>query len=256
MTKEDPEWARFSQIPNLVDSWNDVRDKFGVATEEFKLLILEQHAKKKSEYQEWLDVVTGMLNEKDSDAKAMITDYEKLKKRTVRAIQENPTENGDLLGAPKIRLIALKDDMLSIEMEIVESLTDLLQEFDRNYTEISEANKGQYNAYFTQVRDLQNNFFAAFSQNAMTLYEKYNQENSDIEWAMWASHDYHTQKIDTLEDRLVNTELKKANDLATSNVLWAAKRNRDRISEIINFIERNMIELDELSGEDDGMGDF
>jgi hypothetical protein len=85
-----------------------------------------------------------------------------------------------------------------------------LQEFDRNYTEIADANKAHYNTYFTavgtspvsteahllvaqqhaldgkglsltvtvlivQVRDLQNNFFAALTQAAMAMYEKYNQ---------------------------------------------------------------------------------
>jgi hypothetical protein len=34
------------------------------------------------------------------------------------------------------------------------------------------------------------------------------------------------------------------------NAFWLAKRNRDRISEIINFLERNMLELDEAAGED------
>ncbi len=36
--------------------------------------------------------------------------------------------------------------------------------------------------------------------------------------------------------------------------MWSAKRNRDRISEIINYIERNMLELDEMAGDDDGGG--
>lgn len=66
-----------------------------------------------------------------------------------------------------------------------------------------------------------------------------------------ASHDAHTIKIDTLEDRLVNTEIRSANELAHTNAMWSAKRNRDRISEIINYIERNMIELDELAGEEE-----
>lgn len=35
------------------------------------------------------------------------------------------------------------------------------------------------------------------------------------------------------------------------NAMWAAKRNRDRISEIINYIERNIIELDDLAGEEE-----
>jgi phosphoribosyl-dephospho-CoA transferase len=35
------------------------------------------------------------------------------------------------------------------------------------------------------------------------------------------------------------------------NAHWSAKRNRDRISEIINYIERNIIELDDLAGEEE-----
>ena len=35
------------------------------------------------------------------------------------------------------------------------------------------------------------------------------------------------------------------------NALWAARRNRDRISEIINYVERNMMELDDLAGEEE-----
>lgn len=71
--------------------------------------------------------------------------------------------------------------------------------------------------------------------------------------ALQASHDAHTSKIDGLEDRLINTELRSANELIHTNTMWAAKRNRDRISEIINYIERNMVELEEMAGEDDQM---
>lgn len=34
---------------------------------------------------------------------------------------------------------------------------------------------------FVQVRDLQNSFFNQLTAVAMTVYEKYNQENSDVE---------------------------------------------------------------------------
>ena len=70
-----------------------------------------------------------------------------------------------------------------------------------------------------------------------------------------ASHDSHTVRIDSLEDRLVTTEVRRSNELAHTNAMWAAKRNRDRVSEIINFIERNMIELEEMADVED-LGDF
>lgn len=53
-----------------MDPWNDVKDKFNVATEEFRTLLLEQHEKKKSEHAEWQAVLSGYLADKDAEAKA------------------------------------------------------------------------------------------------------------------------------------------------------------------------------------------
>ena len=39
-------------------------------------------------------------------------------------------------------------------METVEALSELIGEFDRNYSEISEANKANFSAYFGQVSNL------------------------------------------------------------------------------------------------------
>ena len=52
----------------------------------------------------------------------------------------------------QVKLMALKDQLMAIEMEAVEVLDGLVQEFDRAYSELAEINKGQYNGYFTQVR--------------------------------------------------------------------------------------------------------
>ncbi|MEW5317897.1 MAG: hypothetical protein WDW38_009159 [Sanguina aurantia] len=270
MVREDPEWQRLVQVPGLTDPWNDIRDKFNVATDEFKVLILDSHTRKKSEHREWLAAVRGLMEERDGAAKAALGSYEKLKKRTIRAMQDNAadTDVRSLVLGPKVRLMSLKDELLDIEMEAVEQLAALLQEFDRNYSEIADANKGQYNAHFTQVRDLQNMFLNQVSTLAITLYEKYNQENSDLDSlpeearqllqdkdgllnALQTSHDAHMAKIDGLEDRLTSTELRRANELTSGNVVWAHKRNRDRITEIINYVERNVVELDELAGEEE-----
>lgn len=57
MLAEDAEWPRFVQVPGLTDAWNDVKDKFTAAKDEFKAVILEQHTKKKTEHEEWQGVV-------------------------------------------------------------------------------------------------------------------------------------------------------------------------------------------------------
>lgn len=35
--REDVEWARLATVPGVLDSWADVKEKFGTATEEFKV---------------------------------------------------------------------------------------------------------------------------------------------------------------------------------------------------------------------------
>jgi hypothetical protein len=50
---------------------------------------------------------------------------------------------------------------------------------------------------------------------------------------------------------LVSTEVQNLNELAYKNAKWSSQRNRDRISEIINYVERNMMELEELAGDID-----
>ncbi|KAJ9530206.1 hypothetical protein QJQ45_023471, partial [Haematococcus lacustris] len=101
MIKEDPEWPRFITVPGLTDAWNDVRDKFNVATEDFKAIILEQHSRKKNEYAEWKSVVTTFLAEKDTAAKVHLTEYEKMKKKAVRAIQASPGDADTQVLGPK-----------------------------------------------------------------------------------------------------------------------------------------------------------
>lgn len=269
MTKDDPEWPRLTQVPNLLDPWNEVRDKLNVATDEFKVTILEQHAKKKAEYDDWLGVVRAFLDEKDTAARVLITEFEKAKKKASRDVAENPGAAEDIIMGPKVKIMALKDQLMELELQVVEVLGGLLQEFDRAYSELAETNKGHYNSYFTQVRDLQNSFFNQLTSVAMTVYEKYNQENSDVESlpedarlllqdkdslmnALQASHDVHMGRIDALEDKLVGNELRSANDLTSGNGLWASKRNRDRISEIINYVNYSMRALEEMAGEEDG----
>jgi hypothetical protein len=52
----------------------------------------------------------------------------------------------------KVKLMALQESLLTLEMDTVEVVATLITEFDRAYSEMAEANKLQYNAYFTQVR--------------------------------------------------------------------------------------------------------
>ncbi len=35
--RDDPDWAKLKKVPGLLDPWNEIRDKFNLYTEEFKV---------------------------------------------------------------------------------------------------------------------------------------------------------------------------------------------------------------------------
>ena len=52
----------------------------------------------------------------------------------------------------KVKLMALQESIMELEMDSQEVVAELVQDCDRSYTELAEGDKLQYNAYFTQVR--------------------------------------------------------------------------------------------------------
>lgn len=92
----------------------------------------------------------------DATAKSFIVEYEKLKKRTLLGItQEEPINIDALLLAPRAKLIQLKQQLLDVEQEVKEAIEKICKEFEANYREIVEANKGYYNTYYAQVHEQQ-----------------------------------------------------------------------------------------------------
>lgn len=155
---------------------------------------------------------------------------------------------------------------MEMEVDASEMVAELCRDFDRAYTEIVERNKGNYNNFFGLVRELNNNFFNTLQSMAASTYDRYAADTAEVDSfpeevrmllsdkdslvnAVQASQDMHTNFIDALEDKLVSKEVRGANDLAAQNANWQAERNRERISEIIAYVQRNMVELDELEGE-------
>jgi hypothetical protein len=74
-------------------------------------------------------------------------------------------------------LETLKREQVSAEMQMVEVLEELLQSFERSYSELVEGSKQLIMSFFTTVRDLEGTFHAQLVVAGQKLYdEKYNIE--------------------------------------------------------------------------------
>jgi hypothetical protein len=74
-------------------------------------------------------------------------------------------------------LETLKREQISAEMQMVEVLEELLQSFERSYSELVEGSKQLIMSFFTTARDLEGTFHATLVVTGQKLYdEKYNIE--------------------------------------------------------------------------------
>lgn len=71
-------------------------------------------------------------------------------------------------------LETLKKEQISAEMQMVEVLDELLQSFERSYSELVEGSKQLIMSFFTTARDLEGTFHAQLVVVGQKLYdEKY-----------------------------------------------------------------------------------
>eukprot|EP00878_Enallax_costatus_P044914 GHUV01053706.1.p1 GENE.GHUV01053706.1~~GHUV01053706.1.p1 ORF type:complete len:163 (+),score=65.94 GHUV01053706.1:348-836(+) len=68
MTTADTDWTKLQAIPGLLEPWNDVRDKWQVITDEFKLVILDAHKGKKQEQAQFQAALQGEKDMIDVEA--------------------------------------------------------------------------------------------------------------------------------------------------------------------------------------------
>mmetsp|Transcript_22613 Transcript_22613/g.27292 ORF Transcript_22613/g.27292 Transcript_22613/m.27292 type:complete len:515 (-) Transcript_22613:220-1764(-) len=266
MLRDDPEFSKLRLVPTLTDNLNEFRDKYNSYTEDFRTLMLENYEKKKEERQLWQKTVDKATITKDEEARHLIIEFERMKKRMFREIRDDPGAAELKLQLPRQENQNLRDKLMELEMQTVEIVSELCGEFERNYSELVDGNKGQYNGYFAQIRDLENAYFETVSVHAMSLLDEYAQgkmedihdeartllqDKDTLLNAIQASHDAHTSKIDGLEDILVQQEIKRFNDMISSDKAWENKRNRDRISEIWNLSDRNKAEIEEMMALED-----
>jgi len=262
MLREDPEYAKLVAVEGLTDV-TEFRDKYVTGTEEFKAAMLKLADEKREERGLYQTVVDAAKQAKDDSARQLIMAFEKRKKHAFRDVRDDPSRAEQVLAEPKARNEKMRDELSELEMQMVEVMDDLNQEFERSFQDLVDGTKQAVSTYFSTIRDLEIVYFEAVTANALRLMEEYASGKIDPDEysddaralladkdtlmnAIQASHDAHTSKIDATEDGLVQNELKRFNDTVVADKAAEHKRNRDRVNEIYNLIDRNRAEIEEM----------
>ncbi|KAJ7289916.1 hypothetical protein O6H91_Y305300 [Diphasiastrum complanatum] len=255
MLDEDPEYHKLKEIPGLLNSLQEYRQKYFTATEELKSIMLSQLAKKMEEVKSWSAAVTILLDERDKKAREMTIQLKKLNKEIFLKMQRNPIvaeEKNEILQQENDRL---REELMEPEMLTVSQIHGMWSAFDSNYSAITEYSKQQFQNYFGTIRMLDNNFTETVAAESTVLMEQFAMnELADVELeearmllqdkdamlnSIQASHDARILKIDSMEDQKLRREEEMQRQM--NNVIQGKeiKRNRERVEEI-DFVLRFM----------------
>eukprot|EP00976_Prorocentrum_cordatum_P084741 1185782-Prorocentrum_minimum.AAC.2 len=269
MMRDDPELEKLKTVKSLVEQpLNDFKVKYEEVTANFREEMLAAHERKKDERALWQATVDKACGDKDGKGRAIITEFQRKLKHAFAEVREDPSKTETVLNGPKKENYEIRFKLMDLEMEMVEVIDKLIQEFERSYAELVDVGKGILNNYFVQIRDLEAVYFDAVTATAQALLDDYSQgkiepedtveearallsDKDTLMNAVQASHDAHTTKIDGLEDILINTEVGRYNEMIAKDKEWEHKRNRDRIDEIYNLVDRNRAEIDEMLNQED-----
>jgi Leucine-rich repeat len=90
------------QIPGLLDGWNEVRDKWTMEKDNFKTLILDMHATKKSEFAQWNTTLQQACTDADQAAQNRLLQFETDKKHMIRQVRAEPQLAARQVAAVKV----------------------------------------------------------------------------------------------------------------------------------------------------------
>ena len=277
MLDEDPEYARLRRVPTetdhpLVDGVEAFEEKYVVHMEEFKHHMTQQLEKKRAEEAEWRGVLDGAMGELDEEARNLVIAFDKEKKRAFRAAADmSDAEFDETRARLTARNDELKEELMRVENRVLDVVGDLIFEFDRNYSDITDKNKSLIANFFVEVRGLEDLYYSRVMEASGTLLEKFGGgELDDPEKctdearallgdkdaflnACQAHHDFHVNVIDALEDKLSTGEKRRLDKLIGELRAWERMRNRERVTEIAATWRRHAgaIEAEFGDGEED-----
>lgn len=267
MLAEDSEHEKLIYVPNLTDRLSDFKEKFDQRTDELRTSVLQQHQKKIDEKDEWSKVVRITEEERDEKARKMIAQFRRTLKRKARKVHNSEERGDDARAELSRKNDALKDALIDIEIDAVDVVSQQVRDFDINYTDLSDGHKTLLSNYFTQLRELENEYYESLTQKGHELLERYNNGQLEDELsqlddtsrntaetlladkdslfeAIQSSHDARTAILDDLEDTLLQREGSRLNETAAEAQRWAERRNRSRISEIHSLHQRLKQEIE------------
>ncbi|TPX55321.1 hypothetical protein PhCBS80983_g05416 [Powellomyces hirtus] len=277
----DGDFQRFAPIITP-DPFHELRDEYGakvaVVVNELTQFVLKRAADKRDEVDLFAACLRDAQAKIDAECWMACKRFNALKKKHILQIQQSTTasEISSLFGTLRSGVSQLSDTLLGHEMTLVEQFEEVAKEFERNYTETATSITETAASAFARLRELENEFHERLSEAVVAAVDRFikgdapaagerrderdaggvaldlvEDELRDIISdkdilvnAINSSHDNRLGKFDHQEDTLVTGVAKDLESIIQKTHEAEVTRNRDRVGEIIAFLDKCNVDID------------
>lgn len=270
--KQDAEAAKLRVLPGFGKITSEYREKFQKVVDDFCEWILERYKIKQEEKTLFQLVVDKVTKDNELKSIEIIQTFEAKKKRAI--IAYTSSKKPAILNNLKGDVSNLSDQLMDLEMLLVEQVNDVLDEFQDTYQALVSQNSLQVSEVFKQIQEAVNWYLAEVTDLKLGLLNKFAKDElkgpEDVQEVIvlltdkdalnsciTTSFENHLAKVLAKDDQVRDREDGECKRLVAATRKEEYERNRHRVAEIHELVDRYInaidqkIEYDQMDQDDD-----
>ncbi|XP_066497616.1 dynein regulatory complex subunit 3 [Hoplias malabaricus] len=264
MFADDAETSKLAYLPGVTALLESFQSQFVASCMQMFEAGLTLHEKKQTEVASFFSCSKEIVTDYQQRADHIVADFESSRKEVMVELQ-NATD-ATLLEAKvsnyRREITQMCDTLMTLELQLVDQLEVIIKDFEQNISGMVGGFTEYVQGIFAQCRDLENHQHEKLLEIAVSALDRVakNELEEDLPDdvrmlfvdkdtlinAVSASHDTHLLKIDNREDELMTRMNGWMSALIKSIQDKEIQRNRQRISEIHNYIDFLKDQLEEM----------
>ncbi|XP_009634148.1 dynein regulatory complex subunit 3 [Egretta garzetta] len=264
MYAEDTEAAKLAYLPGVGDLLQAYRKEFVSVCENLFNYGLKEYEKREAEVSDFYESLHEALTANQQEGRKIILDFENRNKTRLDEIHN--ASSYDIAESRRAEykedILQLSEVLMTLEMLIADQLEELIKDFERNIAVIASTFIENVKGMMTQCRELENRHHGKLLEISITTLEKSVKNELDedlpddvqmllvdkytIVTAVTASHGIHLLKIDKRESDILNNIYCWQASVTEKAFQNEIDRNRDRVKEIVQYIDNLQEELDNI----------
>ncbi|KAL2642952.1 hypothetical protein R1flu_010539 [Riccia fluitans] len=145
MLKDDPEHAKLSEVPTLLEGLEEMREKHQTTTAELKGLIIDLYYKEQAEIKLWQSAMTEDVDKKDEESRTLVNKFEEVKKKTIQEAFQDRAFGEEKLKNLLVENDAMQYNLMEIEVVCFDQVQHLWRLFEEAFYSMIDNGKQHFN---------------------------------------------------------------------------------------------------------------